>query len=236
MKKAVAYLRVSSRGQVEGTGMDRQRELCGRYAEKYGFYIAETYREEGISGTTDQTQRPAFHQMLQDLLGNGIRDIIVEGLDRLAREVAVQDTLLTYLAAKDLDLHEARTEKNVTQDMRGDPMKKALIQIQGVFSELEKNLMVGRLRAGRDKVRAETGRCEGVLPYGEEDAGEAHIVDRILELRIHRPLRNPNRARLSYRAIADLLNEEKIPTRHNKKWQATQIKRICDRATKNGKN
>jgi site-specific DNA recombinase len=225
MQKAVAYLRVSSQGQVAGTGFDRQRELCGRYAEKYNFHIVETYREEGVSGASDETERPAFQKMLEALLGNGIRVIIVEGLDRLARTLQVQETLLIFLASKDLELHSARTEDNITASMQEDPMKKALIQIQGVFSELEKNLLVNKLRKARDKIRAEKGRCEGVAPYGDEDPDEALIVERILKMR---------RSGRSYRAIAMRLNELGVRTRHDRDWQATQIKRICDRAIKKG--
>jgi DNA invertase Pin-like site-specific DNA recombinase len=225
MRKAVAYLRVSGAGQVGGTGFDRQRELCGRYAEKYGFYIVETYQEEGISGTSDETQRPAFQKMLQDLLSNSIRVIIVEGLDRLARTLQVQETLLVYLAAKGVELHSARTEDCVTESMQADPMKKALIQIQGVFSELEKSLLVLKLRKAREKIRAEKGRCEGVAPYGDEDPNEALVVEKILDYR---------RDGYGYHTLAQKLNKEGINTRHGRKWQATQIKRICDRATDRG--
>lgn len=223
MKKAVCYIRVSGRGQIDGTGLDRQRELCGRYAEKYDYYIAETYAEEGISGTTED--RPAFSKMVEELLSNGVRDIIVEGLDRLARTLQVQETLLCYLAAKDLRLHVARTEDCVTESMQADPMKKALVQIQGVFSELEKSLLVTKLRKAREKIRAEKGRCEGVAAFGEEDAHEAVVVERILDLR---------RDGYGYHALAQVLNDSGEKTRHGRKWSATQIKRICDRATKRG--
>lgn len=220
MKKAVAYLRVSGQGQVGGTGFDRQRELCGRYAEKYNFHIVENYREEGISGASDETERPAFQKMLEELLSNSIRIVIVEGLDRLARTLQVQETLLIYLASKGIELHSARTEDNVTASMQEDPMKKALIQIQGVFSELEKNLLVLKLRKARDKIRAEKGRCEGVAPYGEEDPQEAVVVQRVLNYR---------RLGWNYSSIARQLNEDEIPTRHGREWSATQIKRICSR-------
>jgi DNA invertase Pin-like site-specific DNA recombinase len=226
MKKAVCYIRVSGKGQIEGTGLSRQRELCGRYAEKYHYYITETYSEEGISGTLDSEDRPAFTKMIEDLLTDGVRDIIVEGLDRLARTLQVQETLLCFLAAKGLNLHVARTEDCVTQSMQADPMKKALVQIQGVFSELEKSLLVTKLRKAREKIRAEKGRCEGVAAYGEEDLEEALVVTQILEFR---------KDGFGYHALAQKLNRAGVTTRHGKKWAATQIKRICDRATQQGR-
>lgn len=46
-------------------------------------------------------------------------------------------------------------------------MKKALIQIQGIFAELEKNLLVKKLRNARERVIAEKGKCGGQPAYSE---------------------------------------------------------------------
>ena len=155
------YLRVSGKSQVEGYGFDRQEEAIRNFAEKAGYEIISFFREEGVSGTKDEADRPAFQDMIAEILKNGIRTIIVEGLDRLAREYRIQETLLIYLASKGISLISARTESNVTDEVQADPMKKALIQIQGIFAELEKNLLVKKLRNARDRARAENGKCEG---------------------------------------------------------------------------
>ena len=42
--------------------------------------------------------------MLTAILSNGVRTVIVERLDRLAREYGVQEQLLVYLAAKGVAL------------------------------------------------------------------------------------------------------------------------------------
>ena len=113
-------------------------------------------------------ERPAFQEMMAAILVNGVRTVIVEGMDRLARELRIQEALLVYIAAKGVDLLSARTEENVTQAIQADPMKKALVQIQGVFAELDKNLTVKRLRKARDAKSAEQKkRCEGRKSYGQ---------------------------------------------------------------------
>ena len=71
------------------------------------------------------------------------------------------------LTSKGISLISARTESNVTDEVQADPMKKALIQIQGIFAELEKNLLVKKLRNARDRARAEKGKCEGRKSYVE---------------------------------------------------------------------
>ena len=113
------------------------------------------------------------------ILVNGVRTVIVEGIDRLARELRIQEALLVYMAAKGVDLLSARTEENVTQAIQADPMKKALVQIQGVFAELDKNLTVKRLRKARDAKSAEQKkRCEGRKTFGCTPE-EKKIVERI---------------------------------------------------------
>ena len=46
-----------------------------------------------------------------------------------------------------------QTGQDVSEAMQKDPMLKALVQIQGVFAELEKNLLVRKLRRARDSIR-----------------------------------------------------------------------------------
>ncbi len=91
------------------------------------------------------------------------------GSDRLAREYVVQEQLLVYLAAKGVTLWNASTGENVTEAVKADPMKKAVIQIQGVFAELEKSLLVNRLAKARERKRAENGKCEGAKGWDETE-------------------------------------------------------------------
>lgn len=91
MIKAYGYLRVSGTGQVEGDGFDRQRELISRFADQAEIVIPRFYEEKGVSGAKGEEDRPAFQEMLTAILSNGVRAVIVERLDRLAREYVVQE-------------------------------------------------------------------------------------------------------------------------------------------------
>ena len=230
MEKAFLYLRVSSPGQVEGHGFDRQEEACRAYAKKAGYEIVGTFQEEGVSGVTDETQRPAFQEMMTDILSNGVKTVIVESMDRLARELRIQETLLIYLASKGVDLISARTEENITQAVKDDPLKKALVQIQGVFAELEKNQLVRRLRKGRERKLAATGRCDGRKPYGQTPE-EKKVIERIRAMRRTRRNGTPG---MTMQAICDRLNGEGIPTRLGKQWFPAQIHGVLNRGKKNG--
>ena len=210
----VAYLRVSGKGQVDGTGLDRQLDTITAWAKQTGATVERVYREEGVSGTLDESHRPAFATMVEDLLSNGCRTVVVESLDRFARDLSVQMQLLAYMISKGLTLISATTGDDVTAAVADDPMRRAMVQMQGIFSELDKNLLVRKLRKGREKRRKESGKCEGRLFFGQKE-GEQETLERIREL-YRKPHGHPRR---SLQEICDILNRdlEKYPTRVRRK-------------------
>ena len=178
MIKCVSYLRVSDKSQISGTGFSRQKQNIQKYAEKNGYEVVDWYQEEGISGTTDLEDRPAFTRMIQRIFKNGVKTILIESMDRLARQYTVSETLAVYIASKGINLISSNTGENITQALEGDPMKKALIQIQGVFAELDKSQLVKKLSIGKEIRRKENrkagiltlegrGKCEGRKSYKE---------------------------------------------------------------------
>jgi site-specific DNA recombinase len=215
------YVRVSSPGQTKGHGPERQRQLIQEFADRHGFEVVAFY-EDAYTGT--EGDRPQFMDMLGSMMANGTKTVIVESLDRFARDMLVQCTLLAKLAAEGLTLIAANTGDNVTAALNDDPMRKAMIQIQGVFAELDKSLLVRKLRKARDAKRKRHGRCEGVKPYGFLP-DERETAERILKLR----RRQVKGERLSYAAIAALLNDEEVPTRHGGPWHASAVQNIAKR-------
>jgi site-specific DNA recombinase len=217
---AVAYLRVSGKSQVEGDGFPRQQQAIERVAEKLGITLTHTFQDEGVSGTTHWGDRPAFAEMIALMLDNPtVKTLIVENLSRLAREYVIQDAILLFLASKGIDLISADTGENITEAVRSDPMKKALIQMQAVFSELDKNSLVRKLRAARQRKKEQTGRCEGQLPYGAKS--EEQVV-----LQAMLALRHEGR---TVRTIAALLNETGHPTRNGRPWTYGVVAKILAR-------
>ena len=143
--------------------------------------------------------------MVAEILKNDVNTIIVERLDRLAREYRIQETLLIYMAAKNINLISADTGECVTEAIKGDPMRRAMVQMQGVFAELEKSVLIKKLRKARETKRERTGKCEGRKSYSEIAPG---IVREIRKLRRKRG----SRKRTSYKTIAQLLNERGLRT------------------------
>jgi site-specific DNA recombinase len=121
-------------------------ETIQAYAQEAGMRLSQVFKEEGISGTTDETQRPAFQELMAAVLGNGVRTIIVESMDRLARELRIQEALLVYLASKGVNLISARTAENITQAVQADPLKRPLCRSRAFSLNWRRNQLVRRLK------------------------------------------------------------------------------------------
>jgi len=227
--KAYGYCRVSGAGQIDGNGFDRQEKAILEFASFADVEVSKIYREQ-ISGTKDEEFREVFQEMIAEILRNGVRTIIVEGLDRLAREYRVQEQLLIYLVSKEITLIDCRTGENVTEAISSDPMKKAMVQIQGIFAELEKNLLVKKLRIARETKRKAEGKCEGRKGWAEEPEKRDLILEEIRRLR-----RKPKKQnRMTYVEVSERLNErsredERFKTITGKLWSGPMVQNFVQR-------
>jgi DNA invertase Pin-like site-specific DNA recombinase len=97
MKNAFSYLRVSGKGQLDGDGFTRQNKAIADYALANGISVIETFEEQGVSGTKELDDRPALQDLLAALKEGNAKIVIIEKLDRLARDLMVQETILSDL-------------------------------------------------------------------------------------------------------------------------------------------
>src|SRR5687768_17441790 len=95
---AVSYVRVSGKGQADGDGPERQRQAIAKFAQASGLRIVEEYSDLGVSGTKELADRPGLARLIDRLESNGVRAVIVERADRLARDLMVQEVILSQFA------------------------------------------------------------------------------------------------------------------------------------------
>lgn len=212
LKKAFAYLRVSGESQVEGDGFPRQRAAIKKWAEQNSVRIVRWFEEKGVSGSTEGTDRPAFQEMLTALLSNGTRIVLIERLDRIARDIVVQESILKELNRKGFELVSV-SEPDLCST---DPYRSAMRQMLGVFAELDRKTIVLKLRAARQRKKQQTGRCEGRKAFGYRD-GEREIVARM------RSLRGQGQ---NWEGISRALNAEGFKTRSGGNWFPATVRRI----------
>jgi DNA invertase Pin-like site-specific DNA recombinase len=216
MQKAFAYLRVSGKGQVEGDGFTRQLQAIKQYASAHEIKIVRTFREEGVSGTKDLENRPALLELMTALHSNGVKLVLVEKLDRLARDLMIQETIIGDLRKSGFDLVSV-AEPDLLQD---DPSRKLMRQIFGAIAEYEKTMIVLKLRGARMRKKAKEGRCEGAKPYGMDEAEQA-VIERMKALR---------ESGMGFDRIAAQLNADGVSPRRGAKWHGWSVNKILTAA------
>jgi len=215
MQKAFAYLRVSGKGQIDGDGFPRQLKAIKEYATAHNINIAQVFREEGVSGGKELENRPALLELMTALHSNGVKLVMVEKLDRLARDLMIQETIIGDLRKNGFDLVSV-SEPDLLQD---DPSRKLMRQIFGAIAEYEKTMIVLKLRGARQRMKAKEGRCEGAKPFGDLP-GEVAVIDRMKALRA---------SGMAFDKIADALNAEGVKPRRGIKWYGITVNNIVTR-------
>ena len=142
----------------------------------------------------------------------GVRTVLVERLDRLARDLMVQEAALSYFTQHGFTIVSVM-EPDL---MASDPSRIAFRQMMGVFAQYDKSMVVLKLAGARARKRAREGRCEGRKPFGYYQ-GEELAVERMPELR---------NEGLGFDRIARQLNSEGIPTRTGRPWHGFVVNRI----------
>ncbi len=165
--KAYAYLRVSTTGQVkEGKdGLERQKRAIKRYAKKNKIEIVDWFVEKGISGAI--LNRPELVKMLSvpEKDRTGVTMVIVEKVDRIARDLMIQENILNDL--KGMGLNCISCEEGDLNLLNNDPSRKLIRQIFGAIAEYDKEMTVMKLRVARERIRATGKKCEGRKSYKE---------------------------------------------------------------------
>src|SRR5262245_52901266 len=161
---ALAYLRTSSSANV-GADKDsdkRQRQAIETFAKHAGYELIEEFYDAAVSGADPIDVRPGFKALLERIMTNGVRAVIVEDASRFARTLMVQEAGIATLAGIGVRVTPSRGDDLTDSD---DEMRVAMRQIAGVFSQLEKTRLVKKLRAAREgrlgDLRAEKPVCSG---------------------------------------------------------------------------
>lgn len=219
MTNAYAYLRVSGLGQIDGDGFPRQLAAIKKYAAANGFQITKVFREEGVSGKTELEGRAALKAMLEALASNGAKTVIIERLDRLARDLMVQENIIADLRKRGFELVSV-AEPDLCST---DPSRVLMRQIFGSIAQYDRAMTVAKLRGARERMRAAKGYCEGRKAYGEhpDHADERAVIERIHTLRGNG---------LPLLTIAKVLNDEGFTSRSGGAWHPTQVSRVLSRA------
>jgi len=124
-------------------------------AQQRGFQIVVEYTDR-ISGT--KARRPGLDDLLRDARRGRFQVVLVWASDRIARSVRHFLEVLDEL--NHLEIKFVSFRENLDT---GGPLGRAVVIIIGAIAELERNLIIERVRAGMRRARLE-GRHIGRRP------------------------------------------------------------------------
>ncbi len=219
--KAIAYCRVSTENQKEEGTIDLQREAIKEYCRREGIELLGFFEDEGVSGGLEN--RPGLAELFNYLENGGEAEaVIIYKLDRLARDLYIQEHLIKKLESLKVKLISTK-EPDLDSS---DPMRKAFRQFMGIVAELEKAFITMRLTGGRkNKLKLKKAYAGGGIAYGYRSENKELIIDQE-RAEIIRLIFKLRKGRRSYREIARILNEQGITTARGGKWHAGTIRYI----------
>jgi DNA invertase Pin-like site-specific DNA recombinase len=193
VKRAALYMRVSSLDQHPETQLYDLRQM----ASQRGYDIVQEYTDR-ISGA--KARRPGLDNLMRDSRRGRFDVVLVWASDRIARSVRHFLEVLDELNRLNVEFVSFREQIDT-----GGPLGRAIVVIIGAIAELERNLIVERVRAGMRRARLE-GRHIGRRPLDLDR--EAIVRDRrhgqslgqlarnysVSRTTIHRVLHEPNGA------------------------------------------
>ena len=151
MKRAALYMRVSSVDQHPETQLHDLRQM----AAQRGYQIVQEYTDR-ISGA--KARRPGLDELMRDARRGRFDVVLVWASDRIARSVKHFLEVLDELQRINIEFVSFREQIDTA-----GPLGRALVVIIGAIAELERNLIIERVRAGMRRARLE-GRHIGRRP------------------------------------------------------------------------
>jgi len=144
MKKAAIYARVSTADQHIESQLYDLRQL----AEQRGFAVVKEYEDKGVSGL--KARRPGLDALMADARQRKFSVVLVAAFDRLAR--STKHFLLLVESLDSLGVELVSKREGLAS---GDAMGRLFMTIISAIAELERSLVVERVKSGMRRARLE---------------------------------------------------------------------------------
>ena len=221
----IAYCRVSTLNQRESETITIQTGALQKYAQDNGYNLIQIFKDDGVSGSKELQNRPGLAAMFNFLeRRQNIDAVLIFKLDRLARDLYVQEFIIRELQKLDIQLISIKEPDIVNT---GDPMRKAFRQFMGIMAELERAFIALRLTEGRYKKARSGGFAGGQVSLGYKttrkqlkvNLNEAEAVQLIFSL---------HGQGKSLHEISRTLTLHKIPTKRGGQWHPSTVRKILN--------
>ncbi len=229
----VAYVRTSTANAGNGDSPAAQEDACRAWATGQGLGVVAVHVDRGLSGKLGPDDRPGLAAALVAVERGDADGLVVHRLDRLARELHVQEAALARAWEAGGRVFEA-VEGEVPRDDPDDPYRRLVRQVMGAAAELERGMIAARLRTGRRRKRERGGYTGGpAVPFGQRVEGEgkdAHLVSDPQHASTVASILQLRHSGLTLASIAERLNSEGIPSARGGRWHASSVRCVLLRA------
>jgi len=147
MKRVALYSRVSTTEQT----VENQRNDLRTYCTARGWDNVIEYSDMGISGTRER--RPGLDRLMGDVKARRIDVVVVAAFDRFGRSVRHLVETLELFRHLDVEFISLREQIDT-----GSPLGQAVFTIIAAIAQLERGLIVERVKAGLRRAKAEGKR------------------------------------------------------------------------------
>jgi site-specific DNA recombinase len=219
MPMVCLYARYSTDKQRETSVEDQLRKARAK-AQREGWSIAATHTDEGVSGSTPIALRPGGKALLADALAGRFNVLILEGLDRLSRELGESESMVKRLEHRGIRI--IGTADGYDSEARG---RKVMRIARGLVNELYLDDLREKTHRGLAG-QMERGFSAGGKAYGykavEVPGGRRIEVDEEQAQHV-RAIFARYAAGDSVRAIVYDLNARRILSPRGKAWAASAL-------------
>lgn len=228
--RLAGYLRVSTRRQaVEGWSLAEQRAVIEEWAAAKGHEVV-LFEDAAVSGAAPLDTRKGLLRALGCLYRKEVAGLVVARLDRLTRDLILQEQLLADIWSHDGEVLScvAAEAEFLRRDDPKDPSRRLIRQVLGAVIEYNKSTSRLLLEAGRLRKGEAGGYIGGRPRYGFAAVGgelvpvpEQQVV--IQDIKVLRTKR-----RMTLRQITDTLYEAGIPGPEGGGWSPMAVKRVLE--------
>lgn len=218
LKYVAIYCRVSTDEQArEGVSLDEQMERLLAYCKAMG------WKEETISFIDDgysakNLERPQLSKLIKLVKQGQISKIMVTKLDRMSRRLLDLLNMIDMFQQYDVSFVSISESFDTTT-----PSGRLTLQVLGAVAEFERERIRERVFENMFHA-ANTGKWLTQSPYGYD------LVDKVLQINekeaeiVRRVFHSYVVEGRGYLSIAKQLNEQGVPSKHNKEWSIRSIK------------
>ncbi len=164
-KRVAIYARVSTVGKGQDVGM--QLDELHQVVRQRSWQVVGEYIDDGVSGTKDT--RPALDRLMTDVRRGRVDLVLVWRFDRFARSTSHLLSGLDEFRRHGVDFISLREQVDTST-----AMGRAVFTIVAAIAELEREIIVERVKAGVARAQARGKHCG--RPRRELDLRAARLL------------------------------------------------------------